>query len=66
MKGCFFVLVIGTIVGFICYWAFWVILAVNVTQEAVSAYEKPDTTITIHNGKPDTVIIKKQSTSIFK
>ena len=36
-------------------------LVLKQKAEWVEGYQKPDTTITIHNGKPDTVIVKKQA-----
>jgi hypothetical protein len=42
----------------------------NQVQEGVkdlrSKYEQPDTTITYHNGKYDTTIIKRQAPAILK
>lgn len=32
----------------------------NEVQRSINKYEDPDTTITWHNGKIDTVIVKKQ------
>lgn len=66
MKAFIVGAVVVTFIGFVAYYLFWIFLVTAVVKESVSAYEKPDTTITIRNGKSDTVIVKKQASTIFK
>lgn len=51
-------IIILSFVGIICYGVV-VIVVVKGAKNAMDNYSKPDTSITIHNGKSDTLITKK-------
>lgn len=61
MKNFIIGIILSIIVVIICS-----IIVAKSVKDIAKDYEKPDTTITIHNGKSDTLITKKHAPSWLK